>query len=79
MIAETASTESGGDKAAWITSAYLDEIPRQFPRLRAVVWFNHHKETSWPVDSSPASLAAYSEVASSPLDQRGTGSLITGS
>jgi len=65
MIAETASTELGGDKAAWITSAYTKEIPRRTPRVKIVVWFNIKKETDWRVESSLASLAAYRTVATS--------------
>jgi endoglucanase len=61
MIAETASTEVGGDKAAWITHAFRRNMAR-FPRIRAVVWFNHRKETSWPVSSSAAALAAYRRI-----------------
>lgn len=64
MIAETASTEEGGDKAAWIRSAFLNELPARFPRVKAVVWFHERKETSWEVDSSAASLAAFREVVS---------------
>ncbi len=69
MIAETASTESGGNKAQWITQGLLTDIPQRFPRIRAVIWFNEAKETDWPVDSSPATLAAYRAIARSPLYQ----------
>ncbi len=65
MIAETASTELGGDKAAWIRQGFFDEVPSRFPRVRAIIWFHENKETDWRVDSSPASLVAYSEVAAS--------------
>jgi len=65
MIAETASTELGGDKAGWIRQGFFDEVLSRFPRVRAIVWFHENKETDWRVDSSPASLAAYSEVAAS--------------
>jgi beta-mannanase len=63
MIAETASTEYGGDKAAWIKSGLLTEMPVHFPRVKAVIWFHEHKETSWHVDSSVESLQAFREVA----------------
>jgi beta-mannanase len=63
MIGETASTEVGGDKAAWIRQAYLQTIPTKYPRIEAVVWFHRNKETDWRVNSSSASLAAYREVA----------------
>ena len=66
MITETASAEAGGDKAAWITSAYLTEIPTRFPRVTAVIWFDVNKEVDWRVDSSSASLAAYQSVVASP-------------
>jgi beta-mannanase len=67
MIAETASAEAGGDKAAWITQSFLSDVPRRFPRVRAIVWFDENKETNWLVNSSPAALAAYRQVVASPL------------
>lgn len=67
LIGETASSEVGGDKAAWITHGLLTEAPARFPRLRAVVWFDESKETDWRVNSSATALAAYSAVAKSPL------------
>jgi Glycosyl hydrolase family 26 len=65
LIAETASTESGGNKAAWITSAFTKEIPARTPRVRTVVWFDVNKETDWRVESSQQSLSAYRSVATS--------------
>lgn len=67
IVTEVASAEIGGDKAAWIRRGFLDEIPRLFPRVSAVVWFNVQKEADWRVDSSPAALAAFREVAASSL------------
>jgi beta-mannanase len=67
MIAETASAETGGSKAAWITQGFLTDIPTYLPRVRAVVWFNRVKETDWRVNSSATSLAAWEAVVSSPL------------
>lgn len=65
MIAETASAESGGNKAAWITSAFTQEILTRTPRVKVVVWFNLNKETDWRVESSAASLNAYRAIATS--------------
>jgi len=65
MIAETASTEVGGDKAAWIRSAYTQEIPTRTPRVKMVVWFDENKETDWRLESSSASLDAYRSIATS--------------
>jgi hypothetical protein len=62
MIAETASAEEGGDKAAWIRSAFFTELPSRFPRITAVVWFHERKETAWEVNSSAASLSTFREV-----------------
>jgi beta-mannanase len=65
MIAETASTESGGDKASWITSAFSREISSRTPRVTTVVWFDVNKETDWRVESSTRSLNAFRAVATS--------------
>jgi hypothetical protein len=67
MIAETASNDAGGDKAAWIRSAFLSELPSRMPRMRAVVWFDQDKEADWRVQSSPETLTAFRSVAATPL------------
>ena len=67
MIGETASVEIGGDKAGWISQAFLTDLPNLFPQVRAVVWFQENKEADWRVDSSPASLAAWRQVVNSPV------------
>jgi hypothetical protein len=58
MIGEFASTESGGNKAAWISDA-ASRMPAAYPQLRAFIWFNMKKETDWRVESSAASLGAF--------------------
>ncbi len=75
IITETASAELGGDKAAWITSAFLTELPERFPAIQAVVWFNVLKETDWRIDSSVESLRAFVTAANSPEMQ---GNLVFG-
>lgn len=75
MIAETGSGEAGGSKAQWIDQAFLDAVPAM-PRIRAVTWFNHNKETDWRVNSSPSALAAFRTVMHSPLYREG-GTLTT--
>ncbi|HEY5547983.1 MAG TPA: glycosyl hydrolase [Coriobacteriia bacterium] len=57
FIAETASVEQGGDKAAWITDMFKS-IVTTYPRVTGVCWFNANKERDWRVDSSTASLDA---------------------
>jgi beta-mannanase len=58
MIGEFASTEVGGNKAAWITDA-ASRINAAYPQLRGFIWFNYNKETDWRVESSTASLNAF--------------------
>jgi hypothetical protein len=67
MIAETASTENGGDKAQWILSTFMQQIPR-FPAVRAAIWFNEADGASdFRINSSPSALAAFRQVLNSPL------------
>jgi len=67
IIAETGSSESGGDKPAWIEETFFRTIPEQMPRVAAVVWFNDAKERDWRINSSQASLEAYRRVVASTL------------
>ena len=60
VIAETASAELGGSKAAWIRAA-VAYLAAQ-PDVTAFVWFHHLKETDWRLDSSAASAAAVREA-----------------
>lgn len=66
LVAEIASSERGGDKAAWLR----DFVQRlgQYDRIRGFVYLHDNKyeieirgEMDWPVDSSPASLEAFRE------------------
>lgn len=59
MIAETASTEVGGDKAAWITDMFQQLASRS--DIRGFIWFDYNKETDWRIASSPASAAAFAQ------------------
>jgi hypothetical protein len=67
IITETACSETGGSKAAWIEETYLKTIPEKFPRIAGVIWFNDDKERDWRVNSSQASLDAYRKVVASTL------------
>jgi beta-mannanase len=58
IIGEFASTEEGGDKAAWITDAF-NKIENDYPQIRAIIWFHISKETDWRINSSDAALEAY--------------------
>jgi Glycosyl hydrolase family 26 len=58
VFAETGSGQTGGDKAAWVRSAFLRELPN-FPRVRAVVWYNAVDRADFRIDSSAAALRAF--------------------
>ena len=62
IITETSSSEAGGGKADWIRDGFMAAIPRSFPRVAAVVWFNRTQEDDWRINSSQASLDAYRAV-----------------
>jgi hypothetical protein len=69
VIVETASTENGGDKAAWILRTFLTDAPT-YPAVRALVWFNQADGPSdFRIDSSPAALAAFRQVLNAPTYQ----------
>ncbi len=59
IVAETSSTETGGNKARWIRKAISQTLPKRMPRVRALVWFDRKKETDWRVNSSKKSLSAF--------------------
>jgi hypothetical protein len=56
MVGETASTESGGSKPEWIAEALGTTLPKQFPAIKALVWFNWNiteegAQWDWPIES----------------------------
>ena len=62
MIGEMASTEQDGNKAAWIADAYSSQIPHNFSRIKAVVWFDQDKETDWRIESSFAAQNSFASA-----------------
>jgi len=62
IIAEVATTDVGGSKAVWIQEAFT-AIKNNYPRIKAVVWFNVNKETDWRLHATPESLAAFIKYA----------------
>jgi hypothetical protein len=65
IIGEMSSSETGGDKAAWI-DAMLPSLEQDFPLIRAVVWFDVNKERDWRISSSAATEAAFKRMAADP-------------
>jgi hypothetical protein len=59
MIAELGSSEYGGSKAEWIEEA-LDEVPAEYPAVRALLWFDKYDDgMDWPVETSGAAAGAF--------------------
>ena len=61
MIGETNSIEDDGKKPAWITDALTIQLPQNFPKIKALVWYdnNFNGRKDWVVNSSTASLQAF--------------------
>jgi hypothetical protein len=60
LIAETASSEAGGSKAAWNTDL-VSYLAAQ-PDVMGFVWFHMQKEADWRINSSDASAAAFNSA-----------------
>ena len=56
-LGEVASTEVGGDKAAWVTDFF--SVLAGTPAIRGFCWFDVSKETDWRIDSSESSQQAF--------------------
>jgi beta-mannanase len=68
MIGEVGSVEAGdGSKAAWITDALTTQLPTNFAKVEAFLWFNSYNGGyDWPIESSTSSRTAFpSAIASS--------------
>jgi hypothetical protein len=95
MIGEVGCAEKGGSKAGWITDAYMVRIPEEYPRIRAVAWFEKvatgldtvepgiveptTTAVDWRVTSSAASLEAYASAVATPYYQGSLREMVTGS
>ena len=65
LVTETGSSQSGGDKAKWVSSALEREIPG-FSRLRGVVFFNaRFNGLDFRIASSKSALRAFRQGVSS--------------
>jgi beta-mannanase len=62
IIGETASTESGGSKAEWITGMF--SVLPTYPLIHGLLWFNKHElgpggNEDWWIESSTAATSAF--------------------
>jgi hypothetical protein len=66
MLGEVASLEAGdggAKKAGWIIDALMTQLPVNFPKIKAIVWFNwdgYNPAYTFPIESSQASIDAFS-------------------
>jgi hypothetical protein len=61
MIGETAADDRGGSKPKWIEQM-LKELPKKFPKVRALVWYNEKDQgMHWPLESSQAATKAFAK------------------
>ncbi len=71
MIGESASIEAGdggAKKAAWITNALQTQLPKNYPKIKAFVWFNWNADpgSTYVIESSAQAKSAFaSSIASS--------------
>jgi hypothetical protein len=80
MIGEVSSTEIGGSKSAWIADALGSALPRRFPRIRALLWFNWNADSmDWVLESSPKAKAAFAKGISSSYYRAGQVSAVDSS
>ncbi len=62
VIGEVASEERGGSKPNWIKSAFRN-IPANYPKVRAVIWFDENDQgMHWPIESSKKSTNAFAKA-----------------
>jgi hypothetical protein len=55
-LTELASSDEGGDKAAWVRDMFGSTA---FPRIAALIWFDEHKEADWRLRSAPEVVEAF--------------------
>ena len=59
VIGETAATEQGGSKSAWIRKM-LTNLPTAYPKVRGLVWFDRYDSNmDWPLQSSSSAASAF--------------------
>jgi hypothetical protein len=62
MIGETASTEYGGSKSAWISDMLGTRLPNDYPKIRGFMWFEcDYNNMDWSLESSPSPEQAFSQ------------------
>ena len=66
VIAETASSERGGTKAAWISDVLTRQLPERYPQIAAFMWFDKFDSSmDWPIETSTSAVSAFAAGISS--------------
>ena len=71
-IAEIASSEDGGNKAAWIADMSAQVRSGNYPDLKLISWFDQDKEEHWSGTSTAATRTAFTDWVREPY-MSGTG------
>ncbi len=67
MIGEVSATEVGGSKANWIRKMLEEELPHDFPEVKALVWFNWNTDgMDWAIESSQSAQEAFARGIAAP-------------
>lgn len=73
MIAEINTTDVGGDKARWYRNLLEQELPYDFPKVSAVVFYNEDRtqkeQVNWLIDISNESFTAFKKGLQKPFYQ----------
>ena len=70
MIAETNTTDQGGNKAMWYQDMISTQLLYNFPKIKAVIFYNEDRskqeQVNWLITVSPASLDTFSRLIKNP-------------
>jgi len=59
MLGEFATSSYGGHKADWLKKMF-ESLPRRYPRVRALIYFNTvDRSVDWPLETSPTAARAF--------------------
>ncbi|MDQ6614878.1 MAG: hypothetical protein M3083_09045 [Actinomycetota bacterium] len=68
LIGETAASEYGGSKAAWISDALGPNLLTRFPAVKGLVWFNKDADNmDWIIETSASARAAFASAIAAPV------------
>lgn len=70
MLSEVNTTDVGGDKAKWYEDMLITQIPANFPKIGAIVFYNEDRQATekvnWKIDVSNFTLASFRKGVNSP-------------